>query len=118
MIFYSVGQRVFRVTSKYGVGRLTYDEGRSMCEQRGASIASLRQLQTAVLLGFESCECGWVHGARVFYAFQYGWPGCGNARAGPDVVDCMNPPRDVGVNPNYDAYCFDPSESEYEEIEQ
>ena len=106
ILFFS-GRRVFSLSSAGGHDKLGYKEGVEECKKKNAKIATLRQLQTAVQLGFESCQCAWVEGSRVFYAFQYGWPKCGNDRAGPDVVDCETEPD---KNEMFDVYCFDPSE--------
>ena len=96
--------------SPRGHGGLTYEDAKMTCRAHDARLASISQLHTAVLLGFENCQCGWVQGARVFYAFQYGWSGCGNSQHGPNVVDCLNAPRSISSVKMYDAYCFDSSE--------
>ena len=92
---------VVRKASSEGQNKLTWEQGRSLCNQDGLLMATPEELQQAWEGGYNMCHCGWLADHSVKYPITEGHPDCGGSE--PGIRNCTDQQYPTGGL--YDVYC-------------
>eukprot|EP00058_Branchiostoma_floridae_P002323 XP_002587811.1 hypothetical protein BRAFLDRAFT_92260 [Branchiostoma floridae] len=89
---------IFPQRSPAGTYKYNFDEARQACAEKGATLASYKQLEDAWKNGLDHCACGWLSNRNAGYPTQIARKGCGEAK-----INICALSSDSGT---WDAWCF------------
>ncbi|XP_013396450.1 aggrecan core protein [Lingula anatina] len=94
---------VFHAESSEGHYKLSFNQAKQECIERGAKIATPAQLRAAWEDGLGVCAFGWASDGKVYLPIRYSRPGCGYSRAlTSGYMDWIN----QNTGGKADVYCF------------
>nr|XP_033784573.1 CD44 antigen isoform X2 [Geotrypetes seraphini] len=82
---------------------LTRDEGVELCQLLNSSLATMKQLERAYAIGFETCRYGWIE-ENIVVPRIHPHPICAANNTGIYVLTS-------NITDRYDVYCFNASET-------